>query len=180
MQSYQMFTPAEIAVVIEAAKDYGQAPRRPALVALFTVLANLGVRVTEALSLTWADVDLERAELTVQTLKQRRPRRDVLPINPATKAALLVLKNGGRPQDRIFPFSRHVVYNILQALLNRTGLPRRRVHAFRHACATRLLKQTNDLVFVRDIMRHANISTTSGYLHCLDLKEKYLALPGVS
>lgn len=42
------------------------------------------------------------------------------------------------------------------------------IHSGRHSCASVLLRQGMDLVRVKEILGHSNVSTTSVYLHVID------------
>lgn len=182
---YDVFTREEIGAVIAFAHHWGPRGRRKMWVALFTLLANLGARVSEALLLRWQDVDFERNQVNLRTLKQRdkqgRPAivYDTLPLDENTRNALLAVRNGDSPDSPIFRVNRHVTYNVFQRLLHRAGIPPRKLHALRHACATRILEETGDLMLARDILRHRDISTTSTYLHSIKLREKFLRIKPV-
>jgi integrase len=49
----------------------------------------------------------------------------------------------------------------LQVALEAAGLPRRRFHDLRHACATLLLASGTDIAVVRDILGHSTIALTA-------------------
>jgi integrase len=54
----------------------------------------------------------------------------------------------------------------LQTALAREGLPRQRFHDLRHACATLLLEDCEELAVVSRILGHAELSTTADiYAH---------------
>jgi integrase len=52
-----------------------------------------------------------------------------------------------------------------KALLQRAGLPEIRFHDLRHTCATRLLRQGVNSMFVQELLGHADISLI--YSHVL-------------
>lgn len=60
------------------------------------------------------------------------------------------------------------IYHWLQKFLKKTELPAVCVHAIRHMAASYSLANNVDLTTVQRMMGHANISTTSIYLHSID------------
>jgi integrase len=55
-----------------------------------------------------------------------------------------------------------------KALLQRAGLPEIRFHDLRHTCATLLLRQGVNSMFVQELLGHADISLTLNvYIHVL-------------
>jgi integrase/recombinase XerD len=48
-------------------------------------------------------------------------------------------------------------------------------HAVRHTVATRMLQQGVDLETVRDVLGHADVTTTARYLHVVDEKKRAAA-----
>lgn len=179
MAKFQRVSEQEIHAVISEVQHYGPTARRTMWIALFTLLANLGPRISEALLLTWKDMDFDRGELTIRTLKRKKPTYDVLPMNSRIKETLLSFKNGQHQTERVFPVSRRVAYNVFNACLHRAGIPPRRLHALRHSAATRLYAKTKDILFVQRILRHASISSTMIYTHCENIREPFLSVEPV-
>ncbi len=183
---FQTLKDEEIVKVIQGIEQY-QCPagRRPMLRALFLLLGNLGLRVSEATALQWRAVDFDRGEITVHTLKQRRENglhhedhEDTLPLDSKTLEALRALHNGAQPADRIFPISRHSTYNIFQRLLHYACLRPIKLHSLRHSAVTRWVR-TGNLAFAREMARHASLATTSLYTHCDDLRKQLESVPPV-
>jgi len=123
------------------------------LVALFSLLASTGLRVSEACRLTHRDVDLEQGVLVVREGKFRKSR--LVPVHPTTAAALAryaVERDRIKPRsefffrtDRAKRITRNTVERTLIDLRPRLGwtsagrarLPR--VHDLRHTFAVRRL-----------------------------------------
>ena len=172
----------EILRVIQGVEDYGCDPdRRPMLTGLYVLMANTGLRVSEAVALRWRSVDFERKELTVRTLKQqpkngKKPEttEDTLPLDDKTIAALLTWKlPDAQPADLIFPISRRVAYNIFQRLLAYACIRPVKLHALRHSAVTRWLETTQDLTFAQAMARHKSVASTAQYVHCRRMKEQF-------
>jgi integrase len=81
---------------------------------------------------------------------------------------------GPRWQDRNLVFISRLgtaldgrnVTRFFQAAVERAGLPRKRFHDLRHACATLLIEQGEDLAVVSRMLGHSNLSTTADvYAH---------------
>ena len=147
---------------------------------LWVLLAMTGMRRGEALGLRWADVDLERAQLSVrQTLvpvgarvvvsqpKTARGRR-VLALDPVTVASLRDLRAMLAPDSSDFAFvdekGLHLdpswVSGRFRRLVSGSGLPRIRLHDLRHTHATLALQAGIHPKIVSERLGHATVSLT--------------------
>lgn len=153
----------------------------------FTFLAQTGLRISEALALTWDDVELGtkprvrverqlyRGELT--RLKTSYSRREV-PLSPNMARTLLALRaeryeGPGAPlwSTRIgTPLSAHNVRNrVLTPTAQAVALPWVHFHTFRHTCASLLFAGGKDVKQVQEWLGHADPGfTLRTYVHLLD------------
>ena len=60
------------------------------------------------------------------------------------------------------------VKGALLAAVKRAGLPKVTCHTFRHTFASRLTRSGVDIVTVKELLGHANISVTMRYAHSND------------
>jgi integrase/recombinase XerC len=138
--------------------------------ALVTLLYGCGLRISEALLLTRADVPLG-ASLRV-TGKGSKTR--VVPVLPQVAAAITAyareLPFAVAPGEQIFrarrggPFSPRHAQALMQRLRGRLGLPPSATpHALRHSFATHLLGAGADLRAIQELLGHASLSTTQRY-----------------
>jgi integrase len=143
------------------------------------------MRQGELLGLRWRDVDLERGWLAVRYALRQGTRELAEPKTERARRtlrlgtdAVLVLREQRRRQGTIDPdafvfatrsgrpLSSRNVTRDLQTALARVGLPRQRFHDLRHACATLLLEDGEELAVVSRILGHADLSTTADvYAH---------------
>jgi integrase/recombinase XerC len=138
--------------------------------AVLTLLYGCGLRISEALSLTFADAPLpETLRITGKGGKTR-----IVPILPAVRAAvdawLAVQPFPLEPTDALFrarrggPLSPRHVQATVQRLRGRLGLPPTATpHALRHSFATHLLGAGADLRSIQELLGHASLSTTQKY-----------------
>lgn len=138
--------------------------------AVLTLLYGCGLRISEALSLTFADAPLpETLRITGKGGKTR-----LAPVLPAVRAAVdawLALQPFPlEPGDALFrarrggPLSPRHVQATVQRLRGRLGLPPTATpHALRHSFATHLLGAGADLRSIQELLGHASLSTTQKY-----------------
>ncbi|TWG12809.1 site-specific recombinase XerD [Actinoplanes teichomyceticus] len=153
--------------------------------AVLTLLADLGLRVGELVSLDLADLGVERGHRTVRfTGKGGRPRRRVL--TPAAAATLdAYLRTRGTADGPLFTtttgarLDRHAVFRLVRRLAQQAGIPgadRMSPHSLRHAFATAARAEGVPLEDVQDAMGHADPRTTRRYdrdRHNLDRDPAY-------
>lgn len=151
---------------------------------LIVFVANTGVRISEALSLRWDDLDLTKATATIRRgsldadTKTAAGFRTV-PLLPDVVAALKErrkkqtadrLKMGAGWRDTrnlVFttgtgtPVDAHNARRALRLVLTAAGLPTDRPwHTMRHSLASRLLNRGVPMPIVSQIIGHASIRTT--------------------
>jgi integrase len=145
---------------------------------LFVLMATCGLRVSEALALTWGDVALERRKLWVnraivwsdgaythEAVKTRSGRREISVPEPALRA-LAVMPRQADTTRRIFctasqsPLSPS---NLRRSLLNvckSAEVPPINVHGLRHVAAALAFRATGDPYVVQHRLGHSHVSTT--------------------
>jgi integrase/recombinase XerD len=167
--------------LIEAAA--GTTPRSFRDAALVELLYGAGLRVSEAVGLERASVDLE--ERLVRCLGKGGKER-VVPIGRRAAEALRRYLSRGRPfldrrhrpelflNSRGGPLTRAGAFLILRKLADRAGLDPERVHPhlLRHSFATHLLEGGADLRSVQEMLGHADLATTELYTHVTDKRRR--------
>jgi integrase/recombinase XerD len=174
-------SPREAERLIEAAA--GTTPRSLRDAALVELLYGAGLRVSEAVGLERAAVDLEE-RLVRCTGKGGKER--VVPIGRSAADALRRYLSRGRPYlDRRYRpelflnaqgggLTRAGAFLILRRLAEKAGLEPGRVHPhlLRHSFATHLLEGGADLRSVQEMLGHADLATTELYTHVTDRRRR--------
>jgi site-specific recombinase XerD len=134
---------------------------------LFDLMLSTGIRLSAALALTDADVDLQRGELVVQRAKGNRVERVILGADirdhlvgylAERRAGPLFPSIAGHAMSR-----RHAVRRLAHwmkvAGCQGTASP----HTLRHDFATRLYRRTGDVLLVQAALGHRAIASTVVY-----------------
>lgn len=140
--------------------------------AILALLYGTGMRATECASLRDEDVDLDRA--TVKVVGKGGHER-TLPLNDHVVQVLALYQHhrGRHLPDRPFflsrskrAMSRNAIYERVRthARRSRLGKPLS-PHKLRHTFATHLVRAGVNLVTIRDLLGHRQISSTQVYLH---------------
>lgn len=168
----------EVASLIAAVVGDGAVERRDR--AILEVLYGTGLRISELVGLSLADVDLGSALLRAfgKGSKER-----VVPLGRMARQALAAwLGPGGRPElvperwarrgdaEAVFlnarggRLTRQGAWGVVRKHGRRAGLEDRLTpHVLRHSCATHLLDHGADIRAVQELLGHASISTTQVY-----------------
>ena len=149
----------------------------------FELLAQTGLRISEALALRWEDLDFGTKRLKVQrrlykgTLaapKSRYGRREV-PLSTALAQKLWTAKGSAGEETLIFAAgngsaldSSNLFSRILKPAARRVGLDWVGFHSFRHSCATILFRRGWNAVQVQRFLgHHSPAFTLATYVHLL-------------
>jgi integrase/recombinase XerD len=140
--------------------------------AILTLLYGTGIRASECASLADADVDLERATVTVIG---KGGHQRALPMHKQVVQALRVYRHHRGMVMPTAPFfqsrsrktlSRGAIYERVRTHAQRCGLRQRlSPHKLRHTFATHLVRAGVGLVTIRDLLGHRQLSSTQIYLH---------------
>ena len=159
------------AQMLNTVGDQGQAAWIAARdIAVLTVLYGCGLRISECLGLTGADVSLPE----VMRITGKGGKTRLVPVVPAARAAVaryaalcpfelspaVALFRGARGG----PLNPRLVQKVMEQARLQLGLPATATpHALRHSFATHLLAAGGDLRAIQELLGHASLSTTQGY-----------------
>jgi integrase/recombinase XerD len=174
-------SPRETERLIEAA--VGTTPRALRDAALVELLYGGGLRVSEAVGLERAAVDLD--ERLVRCVGKGNKER-IVPIGRSAAEAVRRYLARGRPyldrrlrpelflNSRGGPLTRAGAFLIIRRLAEKAGLEPERVHPhlLRHSFATHLLEGGADLRSVQEMLGHADLATTQIYTHVSDRRRR--------
>lgn len=141
------------------------------LVQVFTTtLLYTGLRISEALSLTVDDVDLENGWIHVRNGKGRKSRN--IPISKKLEGPLREYLEW-RPRSNQFFATKKTgalapgtVQAVIRDTRERLGSKKHiTAHMFRHSFASELVKKDANIVSISKLLGHSNLKTTSVYTH---------------
>ena len=147
------------------------------------VLHFTGCRISEALALTVARVDLDGQALVFETLKKRRTGvYRAVPVPPRL-IDTLVLVHGvrearGRQRDRLlWPWSRTTAWRHVKVVMAAAGIegPQASPKGLRHGYGVAAIGATVPLNMLSKWMGHAAIETTAIYANALGEEQRSIA-----
>lgn len=149
--------------------------------AILLLALNTGLRVGELVGLDAGDVKngTVKYELLVRKEISKGKKERLIPLNASAREAIKTLleynvsKNyPANPTSPLLQSRNHSrmtsrrVQQIIQALRTRTMLDINVTpHTLRHTFATKVLRKTNNLRIVQELLGHSSITTTTVYTH---------------
>ncbi|MDO6589367.1 recombinase XerC [Loktanella sp. D2R18] len=138
--------------------------------AVITLLYGCGLRISEALSLTGADVPLP----PVLRIKGKGDKERIVPVIDVTREAVdayvAQCPYPLEPHAPLFravrggPLAPRAIQKVMAQTRMQLGLPATATpHAMRHSFATHLLSAGGDLRTIQELLGHASLSTTQAY-----------------
>ena len=146
----------------------------PHLRSILICALNAGMRYNEILTLKWDDVDFNDGKITVKADNSKSGKSRIIPINSVLMDELKRLKGQNGYCNHIFTYQDlktkkfRPVKNIHRAFwkaCKRANITDLKFHDLRHCFATRLARNSGDLVSVQSILGHASLKITEKYLH---------------
>lgn len=137
---------------------------------LVILAINTGLRRGELFALTWENVDLTRAMLTVKGATAKSGNTRHIPLNAEAIAVLTTWRKGNATaQGLVFPGMEGNQLTGIKTAFNRVlrkaGITQFRFHDLRHHFASRLVMAGVDLNTVRELLGHSDIKMTLRYAH---------------
>lgn len=138
---------------------------------VLALIYSAGLRGQEVVNLKISDVDFERMTIHIRQSKYKKDR--ILPLSPTMASGLkkylkaenphIWLFNGKQPGSK---YSMRGLSWVMRENLKKTSIAKQvNLHSLRHTYATHLLEEGVDIVTLKQLLGHAEITTTMIYLH---------------
>jgi len=155
--------------------------------AVLRTLYLLGLRVSELCAMKWKDLQERNSGGQVTVFGKGSKTRTIL-VPASLWIELMQLKKGAGDDEPVFRSRKHnnqghltriAVYEIVRVAAQRAGIQRMvSPHLLRHAHASHSLERGAPIHLVQATLGHANIGSTSRYLHARPTDSSSLYLPG--
>jgi site-specific recombinase XerD len=139
--------------------------------ALFALLANTGIRPSEALALKRSDMHLAARPPWIRLARIRR-RHGPHPVNELivhSEVAAVVLKHLSQidldPATPLFQMTKRQPPRLFRYYSNRAGIYPFKVYALRHSAGLRIWRTTRDLRMIQAILGHVRLKAAMSYVH---------------
>jgi integrase/recombinase XerD len=159
--------PEEVKLLVNAIKETRQGQRDGLLI---EVLFQVGLRISEALSLTPSHIQRFEGKPVLSIIgKGKKPRTVAIPERLVDKLKSYAYEKNLSLNDKFFPINRFRGWQIMKAASVKAGLNKRVFpHLFRHSDAIERLKQTGGNTKALQIhLGHSSIAMTMRYLSTL-------------
>jgi len=138
---------------------------------VLTLIYSAGLRGQEAINLKISDIDFERKTIHIRQSKYKKDR--IVPLSGYMALGLKKYLEAENPHIWFFngkePDGRYSIKGlswIMRESLKKSSIKKEvNLHSLRHSYATHLLEQGVDIVTLKNLLGHAEITTTMIYLH---------------
>ncbi|MEE9554158.1 MAG: tyrosine-type recombinase/integrase [candidate division Zixibacteria bacterium] len=135
-----------------------------------------GVRLQEALTLSWSDIDFKNRTITIKSINSKSKRNRFIGFNPDGELGEMLLSLKKRKDNKIFgPQSANGIEKIqwkldtvsrnISRVCTHIGLDWASCHTFRHTFASHLVMAGVPRYTVKELLGHSTIKTTEIYAH---------------
>jgi site-specific recombinase XerD len=138
---------------------------------VLTLIYSAGLRGQEVINLKISDVDFERMTIHICQSKYKKDR--IVPLSPTMVIGLKKYLKAENPHIWLFngkqPGSQYSIRGlswVMRENLKKTSITKQvNLHTLRHSYATHLLEEGLNIVTLKELLGHAEITTTMIYLH---------------
>jgi site-specific recombinase XerD len=138
---------------------------------VLSLIYSAGLRGQEVINLKIGDVDFERKTIHIRQSKYKKDR--ILPLSNAMAIGLRKYLAAENPHIWLFngkqsssQYSVRGLSWVMRENLKKTSVKKDvNLHSLRHSYATHLLEDGIDIVTLKNLLGHADITTTMIYLH---------------
>ena len=155
----------------EELKELFAAPKLLKQCIVLSLIYSAGLRGQEVINLKISDVDFERETIHIRQTKYKKDR--ILPLSPTMAIGLIKYLKAENPHIWLFNGKQaHSQYStrglswVMRENLKKTSITKEvNLHSLRHSYATHLLEEGVNIVSLKELLGHSNITTTMIYLH---------------
>ena len=138
---------------------------------VLSLIYSAGLRGREVINLKIGDIDFERMTIHIRQTKYKKDR--IVPLSPYIAKGLKKYIRAEHPEKWLFngknigqAYSVKGLSWIMRETLKKTSIKKEvNLHSLRHSYATHLLEEGVNIVTLKDLLGHSNITTTMIYLH---------------
>lgn len=138
---------------------------------VLTLIYSAGLRGQEVINLKISDIDFQRKTIHIRQSKYKKDR--IVPLGESMALGLKKYLKAENPHIWLFngkePDGRYSVRGlswVMRENLKKTSITKQvNLHSLRHSYATHLLEQGLNIVTLKELLGHADITTTMIYLH---------------
>jgi site-specific recombinase XerD len=138
---------------------------------VLTLIYSAGLRGQEAVNLKISDIDFERKTIHIRQSKYKKDR--IIPLSNYMAKGLKKYLKAENPHIWLFNgkeadgrYSVRGLSWVMRENLKKTSITKQvNLHSLRHSYATHLLEDGLNIVTLKELLGHADISTTMIYLH---------------
>ena len=138
---------------------------------VLALIYSAGLRGQEVINLKLSDVDFERMTIHIRQSKYKKDR--LVPLSPAMAKGLKKYIKAENPHNWLFngktpgsQYSTRGLSWVMRENLKKTSIKKQvNLHSLRHSYATHLLEEGLNIVTLKELLGHAEITTTMIYLH---------------
>jgi len=144
------------------------------------MLLNTGCRLSEAVALTAASIDLQTDEVVFRTLKRRKLHFRSVPLSPVMMTQLELvhtLSQRRHEQEKLWPYSRTTAWRRIKMLMEKAGIegPQASPKGFRHGFGIACIERDIPITIVQKWLGHASPTATAIYLQVVGPEERNFA-----
>ncbi len=145
--------------------------------AFCALLAFTGCRISEALALTPAQLDLETGRVIFRTLKRRKQIFRAVPVPIDLLKALLALGRGDAAEVRLWRWSRQTAWRRVKAVMDAAGIsgPQAMPKGLRHGFGVANAEENVPMATTQKWLGHAKLETTAIYQQAVGREEAAFA-----
>jgi site-specific recombinase XerD len=138
---------------------------------VLTLIYSAGLRGQEVINLKISDIDFERKTIHIRQSKYKKDR--IVPLAESMAVGLKKYINAENPHIWLFNgkeadgrYSIKGISWVMRENMKKTSITKEvSLHSLRHSYATHLLEQGLNIVTLKELLGHAEITTTMIYLH---------------
>ena len=137
------------------------------LATLLVVQANLGLRLSDIVSLTLSDIVRDGSRYRLDIVEQKTQKKRTFTVVPDLYTYLLEYATNNKisKQARLFPVTERAVQKQLKTVCDYLGYENISTHSFRKFYATEIYKNNGyDIALVQHLLQHSSTSITQRYI----------------